>query len=517
MAGGRLTPRQKMINLMYIVFLAMLALNVSSDVLNGFKQVEDSLSKSNAGAEARNRKLFNKFQSLKDQNPDKAAVWFERAGEVQAQSQQLYDFIEELKVRIVKKADGEKGDVNDIKARDNKESVNYIMLSPIEAKGKELCARLDSFRNSALANVSGFEASVINEYLSTEIPATSISAGRSWQSAMFENVPVSAAITILTKMQGDIRNAEGEALNALINKVDEGDLRVNQINAFVIPSSKNVMKGSKYSAQIVLAAIDSTQTPVIYVNGSKLDGENGHYEAIASSVGTQSIEGYIEVSHPGGEKEQLPFQTSYLVSEPTATVSNTMMNVMYAGIDNPVSISVPGIPNAQMNASMTNGSLSRSGNSWTAKPSKVGTDAVITVSAQSEGRSMVVSNSTFRVRQLPDPMPFIPYTDDKGNQNKYKGGSGFSKALLLKAGGLGAAIDDGFLNVDFRVISFETVFFDSMGNALPEVSDGASFSQRQKDALRRLSRGKRFYISRVKAVGPDGLERTLTPIEVIIN
>ena len=120
MAGGRLTPRQKMINLMYIVFLAMLALNVSSDVLNGFKQVEDSLSKSNAGAEARNRKLFNKFQSLKDQNPDKAAVWFERAGEVQAQSQQLYDFIEELKVRIVKKADGEKGDVNDIKARDNK-------------------------------------------------------------------------------------------------------------------------------------------------------------------------------------------------------------------------------------------------------------------------------------------------------------------------------------------------------------------------------------------------------------
>ena len=93
----------------------------------------------------------------------------------------------------------------------------------------------------------------------------------------------------------------------------------------------------------------------------------------------------------------------------------------------------------------------------------------------------------------------------------------FPKTRLLSAPGIQAAIDDDLLNVTYRVLRFETVFFDSMGNAIPEVSDGANFSQRQKDSFRRLSRGKRFYISRVRAVGPDGIERDLSPIEVIVN
>lgn len=92
-----------------------------------------------------------------------------------------------------------------------------------------------------------------------------------------------------------------------------------------------------------------------------------------------------------------------------------------------------------------------------------------------------------------------------------------SKALLMAAPGIEAAIDDDLLNIQFKVLSFETVFFDSMGNAIPEVSNGSQFSQRQKDSFRRLSRGKRFYISRVKATGPDGITRDLAPIEVIIN
>ena len=114
-------------------------------------------------------------------------------------------------------------------------------------------------------------------------------------------------------------------------------------------------------------------------------------------------------------------------------------------------------------------------------------------------------------------MPFIAYKDENGYEQKYKGGKPFPKTRLLSAPGIQAAIDDDLLNVSYRVLRFETVFFDSMGNAIPEVSDGANFSQRQKDSFRRLSRGKRFYISRVRAVGPDGIERDLSPIEVIVN
>jgi gliding motility-associated protein GldM len=194
-----------------------------------------------------------------------------------------------------------------------------------------------------------------------------------------------------------------------------------------------------------------------------------------------------------------------------------MMNVLYAGIDNPISISVPGIPNNAISATMTNGTLTRSGDSWIAKPKSVGTDVTISVTATMEGRTQTVSQTVFRVRQLPDPMPFITYTDEKGNPQRYRGGKPISKALLVKAPGIEAAIDDGLLNISFKVLSFETVIFDSMGNAMPEVSNGAQFSDRQKAAIKKLSRGKRFYISKVKAIGPDGIERTISPIEVFVN
>ncbi len=167
---------------------------------------------------------------------------------------------------------------------------------------------------------------------------------------------------------------------------------------------------------------------------------------------------------------------------------------------------------------MTNGTLTRNGDHWVAHPSKVGEDAVVSVSAEMDGRPMKMSETKFRVRKLPDPTPYIAFQDNNGNTAHYKGGGrGLAKAQLVNAPGIEAAIDDDLLNIQFKVLSFETVFFDSMGNAIPEVSDGAQFSQRQKDSFRRLSRGKRFYISRVKATGPDGITRDLAPIEVIVN
>ena len=218
-----------------------------------------------------------------------------------------------------------------------------------------------------------------------------------------------------------------------------------------------------------------------------------------------------------GTTSRHEFASDYTVIEPMATVSATMMNVLYAGIDNPISISVPGVAQNAISATMTNGTLSRSGNGWIARPSKVGADCEISVTATFDGKPQKVSATSFRVRKLPDPMPYIAYKDSKGNEMRYKGSKPFAKTLLLSTPGIEAAIDDDLLNVQYRVISFETVIFDSIGNAIPETSDGANFSQRQKNSFRRLSRGKRFYISRVKAIGPDGITRDLAPMEVIVN
>jgi gliding motility-associated protein GldM len=194
------------------------------------------------------------------------------------------------------------------------------------------------------------------------------------------------------------------------------------------------------------------------------------------------------------------------------------MNMLYAGYNNPISVSVPGVPSSKIQASMTNGTLQSVGpGKYIARPSKIGQDATITVVSTNTGRPQQMGQYTFRVRKLPDPTPYISMKDEHGNPTRYKGG-GLAKSQLVAANAIGAAIDDGILDIAFRVQSFETVFFDNMGNAVPMASDGAAFSARQKETFRKLARNRRFYVSRITAVGPDGIQRTLkTPIEIIVK
>ncbi|MEZ3591119.1 MAG: gliding motility protein GldM [Muribaculaceae bacterium] len=515
----RLTPRQKMINLMYIVLTAMLALNVSSDVLNGFTQVEDGLSRSNDNVSQRNEALFARLEAFKEQNPEKGGVWYDKAVEVRRVTDGLYNLIDSLKTAIVIKADGSDGNPDDILHKDDLEAAGVVMLAPGNANGRRLRQNVEQYREYVNAIMTdSVKRAIISKALSTTPQHKKGTIGKStWEESMFDNMPVVAAVTLLTKLQNDVRYAEGEALTTLLTNVDLGDVRVNQLNAFVIPQSRNVMRGSKYSANIVLAAIDTTQRPLIYVNGKQLANEHGLYELVTGQTGTFDYKGYLEVPHGDGTVTRHDFSSSYTVIEPTATVSATMMNVLYAGIDNPLSISVPGVPMSGVSATMTNGTLTRNGDTWLAHPTKVGSEAVVTVTANVDGRPQTVATTSFRVRKLPDPTPYIAYNDAKGNPERYKGQKPFAKTLLLAAPGIEAAIDDDLLNVKYHVLSFETTFFDSMGNAIPEVSNGPNFSQRQKDSFRRLSRGKRFYITRVKAVGPDGIERELPAMEVIVN
>ena len=154
---------------------------------------------------------------------------------------------------------------------------------------------------------------------------------------------------------------------------------------------------------------------------------------------------------------------------------------------------------------------------WVARPAAIGTEAVITVSARTAGGEVRrMATHAFRVRALPDPTPYIEHKDAGGNPVILKGGS-IPKAALLNSDGIKAAIDDGILYVPFQVRSFRTVFFDAMGNAIPEVSDGSRFSERQKEQIRRLARGSYFYISGVRATGPDGTEREIAVMELRVN
>lgn len=513
----RLTPRQKMINLMYIVLTAMLALNVSSDVLNGFALVESGLMRTNMNVRDRNEVLYLQLEAFAEQNPQKGQVWYDRASDVRKKTLNIYNYIDSLKLEIVMDADGDEADVTNIVNQDNLESASKVMLT--YGNGERLKERLGVYTDYVTKFIyDTSKCATIRKALSTEpVTQKGTRVKAPWEIGMFENMPVVAAVTLLTKLQNDVLFAEGEVLATLLNNVDAGDVRVNQLDAFVIPNSRLVMRGGKYSADIVLAAVDTTQRPAIFINGKQLPKDSRKYELYTGQTGTFNYKGYLEVTRGDGTTSRHEFASDYTVIEPMATVSATMMNVLYAGIDNPISISVPGVAQNAISATMTNGTLSRSGNGWIARPSKVGADCEISVTATFDGKPQKVSATSFRVRKLPDPMPYIAYKDSKGNEMRYKGSKPFAKTLLLSTPGIEAAIDDDLLNVQYRVISFETVIFDSMGNAIPETSDGANFSQRQKNSFRRLSRGKRFYISRVKAIGPDGITRDLAPMEVIVN
>lgn len=514
---ARMSPRQKMINLMYIVLTAMLALNVSSDVLNGFTLVEDGLKRTNSNVSDRNAALYMQLEEFTRQNPQKGKPWLDKAADVRRQTLSLYKYIDSLKLAIVRDADGVDGKVDNILNQDNLEASSKVMVT--YGNGAKLERRLAAYRKYIAAYIADpKKQAAIQKALATEPVLQKGSMIKvPWVSGMFENMPVVASVTLLSKLQNDLLFAEGEALQTLVASVDAGDVRVNKLDAFVIPNSKLVMRGGKYSADIVLAAVDTTQRPAIFVNGRQLPVNTRTYEFMAGQTGTFTYSGYLDVTRGDGTTSRYPFQSDYTVIEPTATVSATMMNVLYAGINNPISISVPGVAQNAVSATMTNGSLTRSGDHWNAHPTRVGAECVITVTATLEGRSQTVSTSTFRVRKLPDPTAYIAYKDSKGNENHYKGSKPFAKSLLLAADGLDAAIDDDLLNVHYSVVDFETIVFDSMGNAMPEKSAGSRFSQRQKTSFRRLSRGKRFYITRIRAKGPDGIVRDLSPMEVIVN
>ncbi|RHJ92030.1 gliding motility protein GldM [Parabacteroides bouchesdurhonensis] len=513
------SPRQRMINLMYLVFIAMMALNVSSEVLDGFELVEGSLRTSIDNTSHRNDIVAGEMDAYYQSNPEKVQAWYEKSKHVQRASDSLFNYIQDLKVRIVKAADGKDGDVNNISYKDDLEAPSRIMLSPINGEGKNLRNSIDAYR-AMMGNMIDDTAKtrVLEASLNTTPPHKAGINNRTWEEALFENMPVAAAVTLLTKMQSDIRYAEGEVLSNLLSSVDVKDYRVNQITAQVIPQSQIVMRGSQYKANIVLSAVDSTKRPTIFVNGNMLPEENqGVFTVNTGATGTFPIKGYIEMPGGDGSVMRREFESEYFVTDPMASVAPTLMNVLYAGIANPIRIAVPGVPSGNVTATMSNGTLTRKGDLWEARPSKVGTEAVVTVNARmADGRSVEMAKTSFRVRALPDPLPFIEYKDQNGNMRKFRGGM-FAKRNLVEADGIQAAIDDDLLNVKYTVLRFELTFFDSMGNAIPEVSEGTNFSQRQKDYIRRLSKGKRFYITRVVAKGPDGIERTIPTIEVIVN
>ena len=493
--------------------MAMLALNISTEVLNGFSIVEESLNRTTANSGKENKAIFDDFEEQMRKNPAKVRQWFEKATAVKNMSDSLYNYAQSLKRQIVMEADGEDGNPADIKNKDDLEAASQVMLAPGTGQGKKLYDAINSYRENILRFVSDpLQKKIISSNLSTSVSQNENTLGKNWQEYMFEDMPAAAAVTLLSKLQSDIRYAEGEVLHTLVANIGLKDIRVNKLEAFVVPSSTKLFPGDRMTAKMVMAAVDTTQVPEVYVNGRKINGDT--YSFNVGGVGEYNFSGYILMHDIAGNVLRRDFNQKYSVVAPPlaptgATLSADLMNVLYAGFENPISVSVSNTPQSSVSVSMSGGSIRSTGaGHYIAVPSAVGQDVTFNVSAK--GKS--VGSFTFHVRKLPDPTAYIALGTDR-----FKGG-GLQKGALMGSAGIKAAIDDGLLNIPFKVQSFETVFFDRMGNARPETSNGAAFSDNQRSLMRETRRGSRFYITNVHVIGPDGIARTLPQaLEVIVN
>jgi len=511
---------------MYVVLMAMLALNVSEEVLDGFSIVNESLSRTTKNSSKENMSIYDVFQNELDNNPEKVKVWFDKAMKVRSASDSLYNFIQELKVAIAKETDGKNADVDNIDNRENLEAASHIMLGVGSGRGDELRRAIESYRNLLLSMTNDDnQKAIIESNLFTELPKNKRSQGKNWEEYLFEQIPAGAAITMLTKLQSDVRYGEGEILHTLLTNIGVRDLKVNKIEAMVVPDNSKIQDGEMFSAKIVMAAVDTTQRPEIYVNGEKVGLANDDkYSFVAHGVGDHSFSGYITQKGVDGELIRRNFDYKYTVlpvgkletehaKAPVlpliGNLSADLMNVLYAGFDNPMSISVSGANHEAISCTMTGGTLTQTGaGKYIARPAAVGQNCVFNVSVGGKE----IGTFTFKTRKLPDPTPYIPMGGDR-----FKGGA-MSKGALMAASQIGAAIDDGLLDIQFTVVSFETAFFDNMGNVVPKTSAGASFSAAQKQQISQLSPGKRFYITNVTAIGPDKITRKLpTAIEVRVK
>jgi gliding motility-associated protein GldM len=328
-----------------------------------------------------------------------------------------------------------------------------------------------------------------------------------WEQAMFESMPVVAVTTLLTKYQSDVRAAESDVVSYLKNQTDASDFRVNKLQAYAFATSGSyIIKGGKYSAQIVLSAVDTTLRNTIEINGRELP-ENGIYEVGCNSVGHQRYSGTLWVEK-NGLKTPYPFSSEYTVGEPQATVSNSDLNVVYRGIDNKFDISVPGVPASQVSVSVDGGSATKTGEGKYTIRANRDSEIIISVSATIEGKSMSMGKSPFRVKYLPDPKSFLQYTDAAGVVRQIQDASVAKK--LLKGGSIVASYGpDELVKARFDVLSFNMVTV--LGSSS---SSGSALSSKQLSDIDRLEGGDNITFKNIKAKGPDGKVRDLPPVAV---
>lgn len=518
MSGGNISPRQKMINMMYLVLTALLALNVSAEILKAFHLVEVSMDKAGNNIEKKNADILKAIDSYVTNNPTdaKGTNAQTQAAKVDKTAKEALKYLDDLKNTLVDgtgprnsgrkegKADGEIEDASNMEKHAN--------LFIVQGKGKELREKVNKWRVDMLSVLPADLQAVVKSDLNTDVTKGST---QTWEQELFEHSPLAAVVTLLTKIENDVKNTEAQVLDELKKDLTKVNIVVDQFEAKVIPNKGTyIIAGGKYEADIFLAASSSRSTFDLSVNGTKVDVENGigKYAVSASGQGEKKYKGVITQTQIDGTKKEYPFEGEYFVTQPLAVVSATKMNVIYRAIPNPISVSVPGFDASQVSVSSTVGSLTSAGQNGMynimVAPGDANKELTISVSVKADGATKKMGEMNFRLKNIPKPTPQLGSIDASGETDAAKIKGGNAVFTILK--------DFAFEGIKYDVKSFKIIYQPVSGPAQFEfVNAGNLVPPRMKGFLQNVRKGDKVIVIDIKAQGPQGLVPIPTPVVAI--
>jgi gliding motility-associated protein GldM len=523
MAGGNISPRQKMINMMYLVLTALLALNVSAEILKAFHLVEQSLDKSAQNIETKNAatmKAIDKYHTEFPTDSNGNVVW-KNAKAARDIAKELVDYIEELKTRVIAGAEGRKEDSNGDGRTEDEELTkaddieNHANLLINNKEGEKLRAKINETRDKLIALVPKDKQASINSDLVTQ-DYVQEGQNKTWESVMFEHSPAAAVVTLLTKFQGDVKNTEAQVLDILKASISDADFTFDKLEPKVIPNNGTyITLGSEYSADIFVAASSSKQEASIMVNGKQIpvEGGVGKYKVVPTTEGEIKYKGVITAKKPNGQIEEFPFEQSFTALKPMAVISATKMNVVYIGLQNPISVSVPGYSSKEVQVSLNPSSAG------TLKPDPqtpggyllevnrtASTLSVVASVKTKDGKVKQMGEQKYRVKVIPDPVPALGMIE-----------GGKTASAQLKGQNVIRAALKNFAFEGINYVPYEFTFIVTSKRTAPfyAVGQGQMLTPAMQAALNKAEKGDQVLVSSIKVKGPDGVRQL--PGGVIID
>lgn len=529
MGSTKETPRQKMISIMYLVFISLLALNVSKEVLNAFIVVNESTLITNENLARKMTDIYATFEKRYQLNPNEVKPFWTKAQDVKLLSREMVDYIEKIRTEIISKTEGitiesaKNISIKDLKFKDNYDKpTNYFMGSSgdgSKGKARELKDKINEYRQKMLGMIdSKHRGSMKFGLLTDGIYHDANGKKQNWEQYNFYYTVLAADITILNKFITDVYYTEFDVLNYLLESINSDDFQFDKVEAKVLPKSNYVFIGDDFSAEIIVAAFDTSQYPEVFImNGSNyvpvFQNENNYGKIFvnipARAEGIKKYEGYVSVKSGTGDINKYPFSGEYIVAKPTLTVSAIKMNVLYVGIDNPVSISVPGIPRENLVPTISSGTIKPDSKSidWLVNVPSGPKDAFVNVSTNINGVISKVGSIKFRIKNFPDPIASVANKTD-GQINK---------SILLAAGSVVSKMPNDFeYDISFKVVSFKMSIQRGI-NVHHFTASSERFTEEMIDQIKITNRGQKIWFENIIVRGPDDIERQLSPIVLTLN